>query len=283
MKNLLSLSVRIAEGFLSKEEAILSLDEVCQLATDAGYQGLCLRASQIGVQHSPEEQTQAVATLSQHALPVTMMTGDFATVYNNEAGPDCLRRITPYLDLAERLGTQLIRVALKKQDDIKAVQRAADEAAERNLTLVHQCHTLSLFETVDSILDTVSKIDRQNFGIIYEPANLEICGQPYKAPTIERLAPWIKNVYLQNQVIKPGGAITLDTWCRGPVSFDLIPVHQSGGIDYKSVFADLHRIDYQGPVTVHQSAQPGAGPLETAKQSADFLHVLMETTGAASE
>lgn len=282
MENLLSLSVRIAEGFLSKEEATLSLEQVCKLAIDANYQGLCLRASQIGVQHPPEDQTQAAAILNHHGLPVTMTTGDFAIVYNNEAGPESLRRITPFLDLAERLGTQLIRVALKKPDDIEAARRAADEATERNLTLVHQCHTLSLFETVDSILEAVTKIDRKNFGIIYEPANLELCGQRYTGTTVERLAPWIKNVYLQNQILNPSGAITLDTWCRGPVSFDLIPVHQRGGIDFESVFADLHRVGYQGPVTVHQSAQPGAGPLETAKQSANFLHSLMTSTEATS-
>ena len=45
-----SLSVRIAEGFLSKEEAILSLDEVAEIAHTAGYHAICMRASQVGIQ-----------------------------------------------------------------------------------------------------------------------------------------------------------------------------------------------------------------------------------------
>ena len=55
----LSLSVRIAEGFLSKEIPILPLSEVLRLAKSEGYQGICLRASQVGV-HSPSELIELV-------------------------------------------------------------------------------------------------------------------------------------------------------------------------------------------------------------------------------
>ena len=150
MNNPLSLSVRIAEGFLSKEEAILSLEDVAQLSKEAGYDALCMRASQIGVQSPRSEVTAASQWLRSEDIPVTMVTGDFDIVYNNENGPGCLHRITPYLDLAQHLGCQLIRVAIKTHDDITPVQKAADEALERGISLVHQCHTLSLFETVES-------------------------------------------------------------------------------------------------------------------------------------
>ncbi len=275
MNNPLSLSVRIAEGFLSKEESILNLDELTVLTRQAGYDAICMRASQLGVHSSIVDLTTGIKTIEASRLPVTMVTGNFDIVYNNDCGPDCLQHITPFLDLAERLNAPLVRVAIKTDDDIKATQRAADEAAERNLSLVHQCHTLSLFETVDACESTVKKINRPNFGIIYEPANLEICNQPYTGEVFDRLAPWIKNVYLQNQRLTPNGAVTLDTWCRGPVSFDLIPVHSEHGIRFESVFSELQRIGYEGPITVHQSAQPGEGPLETAKRSATFLRTIM--------
>lgn len=283
MKNPLSLSVRIAEGFLSKEEAILDLPQVCQVALEAGFDALCMRASQVGIHSAPDKIQTARQVIRNHNLPVTMLTGDFDIVYNNERGPNCLRGIKPYLELAESLNTPLIRVAIKTDDDIAATQYAADEAAERNLTLVHQCHTLSRFETLDSCVETARRIDRSNFGIIYEPANLEICAQPYLGEAIQRLLPWIKNVYLQNQVLRSDGAITLDTWCRGPVSFDLIPVHQSGGIDFPAVLHELQRAGYDGPITVHQSAQPGETPLDSARGSGRFLRELMTTGSAASE
>ena len=137
-----------------------------------------------------------------------------------------------------------------------------------------QCHTLSLFETLESILQTLEKIDRPNFGLIYEPANLELCGQPY-AEAIEQLAPHLFNVYLQNQKLKSGGAVTLDTWCRGPASFDIVPIHEPGGVNFESVFAALKKVGYAGYVTVHQSAGEGEDPLESTSATANYLRSLI--------
>jgi len=272
----LSLSCRIAEGFQSKEEATLSLPELAELAVAAGYQSICMRASQIGVQSSPEQVKKARSILDSHDLSVTMISGDFAVVYNNDAGPDGLRNIGPYLDLAESLGAPMIRVCLKQEEDIAAARAAADEAAERDITLVHQCHVQSLFETVEEIVYHLERIDRPNFGLIFEAANLEECGQDYGSETIARLAPWIRNVYLQNQVLKPDGAITLDTWCHGPISFDIIQIHEPGGIDFARVFEGLRQIDYNGPITVHQSApeDQSVPALEAATETAQYLRSL---------
>jgi sugar phosphate isomerase/epimerase len=267
----LSLSVRIAEEFLSKERARIPLLELTQLARQTGYDALCMRASQVGVQSSADQQQLAATVIHDAGLSVSMVTGDFAIVYNNEQGPACLRNIEPYLQLASTLGAKLIRVALKTEADIEWAQRAADAAAKRELQLVHQCHTLSLFETVDGIEHALRRIDRPNFGLIYEPANLEICGQDYGPQTILRLAPWIKNVYLQNQRLRADGDVTLDTWCRGPIAFDLIPIHTEGFIDFETVFAGLAEIGYRGPITAHQSGF-GDQPLEqTAAETANYL------------
>jgi sugar phosphate isomerase/epimerase len=229
----------------------------------------------VGVHSAQEQVRHARELLEQHHLAVSMATGDSAIVYNNDRGPACLRNITPYLDLATALGAPLIRVALKSTDDIAWAQRAADEAATRGLRLAHQCHTQSLFETVDSIERTLTAINRPNFGLIYEPANLELCGQPYGASTLARLAPWIFNVYLQNQRLTPTGAMMLETWCRGPVSFDLLPIYAPGGLDFAAIVQDLNTIKYQGWITVHQSAVAGTPVATSALQTADFLRTLL--------
>lgn len=231
----------------------MSLEALAALAAGSCYSALCMRASQVGVHSGTAAVAAAAGVLQRHGLAVSMVTGDFDIVYNNEAGPNCLRRIQPYLDLALALRSPLLRVALRTDDDIPWAQRAADAAAERGLKLVHQCHTQSLFETVASIESTLRRIGRANFGLVYEPANLELCGQDYGEATIRQLAPWIFNVYLQNQMLKPDGRLTLPTWCRGPVAFDLIPMPHPGGIDFASVFAGLAAIGYRGPVTVHQA------------------------------
>lgn len=275
----LSLSVRIAEEFLSKEQARLDLAELARLAREAGYDSLCMRASQVGVQHSADEQQRAAALIRDSGLSVTMVTGDFHTVYNNDRGPNALRNIAPFLDLASALGAPLIRVALKSDDDIPHAQQAADEAAARGINLAHQCHTQSLFETLDGIERTLKLIDRPNFGLIYEPANLELCGQDYGPAAIERLAPFIMNVYLQNHRLKPDGNVTLHTWCRGDVSFDLIPIHADDGIDFNRVFAGLAAIGYRRPVTAHQSGLPDEPTAVTATATANYLRELANNHG----
>src|SRR5262245_7759939 len=246
----LSLSVRVAEEFLSKEKARMPLPELADLAVAAGYDAVCMRASQVGIHSAADMVERTEAVLQARGLSVSMVTGDFDIVYNNDQSPACLRQIEPYLQLAARLRAPLIRVALKTETDIPYAQRAADQAARYDIKLVHQCHTQSLFETVEGIERTLQRIERANFGLIYEPANLELCGQAYGSQTVQRLAPWIFNVYLQNQALKPNGKLALNTWCRGLVRFDLIPIHQRNSIDFESVFAGLAAIDYRGPVTV---------------------------------
>lgn len=272
----LSVSARIAEGFLSKKEAIMTLPQLADLAVAAGFKSLCMRASQIGIHTSPDEVKQAVTTITARNLGVSMISGDFDIVYNNDDGPNCLRNITPYLDLAEALGAPLIRICIKTVEDIVATQNACDEAAERGLKLVHQCHVQSLFETIDQISDRTSQIARDNFGLIFEAANLEECRQAYGPDTIRRLAPNIFNVYLQNQLLKADGKVTLDTWTHGPVSFDIIPIPQAGGINFESVFEGLRAINYTGTVTVHQSApEDDTSPVDAAKETADYLRALI--------
>ena len=123
----LSLSLRVAEKFSAKREANMTLDQLAALATRHGYRGLCMRASQVGVHSPPETVAAARALLGRYSLAVSMLTGDFPIPENSDQGPDALRNITPYLDLAEQLGAPLLRVCLKKDADIAWARRAADE------------------------------------------------------------------------------------------------------------------------------------------------------------
>jgi sugar phosphate isomerase/epimerase len=271
----LSLSVRVAEAFGSKEKSSMTIDELIALAKRHGYEALCMRGSQACV-HSPAEKVrQMSAQIRAAGLAVSMVTGDFAVPRNDAHGPDGLRNITPYLDLAEAFGAELIRVCMKKDEDIPWAQKAADEAHQRGIRLAHQAHFASLFETVEGALRVLQAVDRPNFGIIYEPANWLICGQDYGPETIRKLKPYLFNVYVQNHRLRPGGEATLRTWTRGHVGLDHIGLWEPGGVDFAKVFGALHEIGYRGYVTVHQ-AFAGIMPIETAvKRSADYLRPLI--------
>lgn len=252
----------------------MPLEKICAIACESGYEALCLRASQVGVHSSRDRIETAQRIVNDYGLRVTMVTGDFPIVYNNDEGPLCLRNIGPHLDLAVAFGAPLVRVALKRVEQISWAREAAELAAQRGVGVVHQCHHLSLFETVNSIVRTLEQIDHDHFRLIYEPANLELCGEDYGPETIQALRPWIANVYLQNQRLDPSGRMALDTWSRGKVDFDLIPIFEQGGIDFRRVFAGLRAIDYRGPVTVHQAALEGDSPRETSLRTADYLRTL---------
>jgi sugar phosphate isomerase/epimerase len=272
----LSLSVRVGENFRNKRVVDIALADLARMARQAGFQALCMRASVVGV-HSPPERVREVRTLlDELGLAVSMVTGDFAVPENGAEGPGGLRHITPYLDLAEALGSDLIRVCMKEQADIPWAQRAADEARERHIRLAHQSHTRSLFETVQGSLEVLRTLDRPNFGLIYEPANLALCGEDYGPEALRALAPFLFNVYLQNHVPDSTGDIPMETWTRGRIMTTLRPLDAPEGIDFVRVFEALKGIGYDGYVTSHQAFTSGIQPQEATKRYAAFLQALIE-------
>lgn len=266
----LSLSVRAAEA-PTKDRLLRPFADFCGMARQSGYAAICMRASAGGVQTPSAELRQMRTVIDEHGLFVSMATTDYDVPLNNDRGPNNLRAIGPHLAVAEALGTTLIRVCLKHDADIAAAARAADMAHERGIRLAHQCHTSSLFERVDDMLDVLARIDRHNFGLIYEPANLLLCGETYGRETLKRLAPHIMNVYLQNHRLGDGGESKLMTRVRGEVTYYDIPLWQPGGIDFDAVFAGLDEIGYDGTITVHQSGAAQTSPEETAEKCAEFL------------
>ena len=267
----LSLSVRVAESFSNKRVVDIPLPTLAAIARKAGYDALCMRASVVGIRSSPETVESARALLGREGLAVSMVTGDFAVPENGDDGPGCLRDITPYLDLAQALGSDLIRVCIKTEADIPFARKSADEAADRNFRLAHQSHTLSLFETVEGSLDVLGKIGRSNFGLIYEPANLALCGEDYGPETLRRFQPYLFNVYLQNHAPHPDGDRPMTTWANGTVMSTLRPLDAAEGIDFGRVFEGLQAISYSGYVTVHQAFGGRLPPDEAAIRSARFL------------
>lgn len=265
----LSLSTRVAESPGQKETALVGLSDLVRMARNAGYHALCMRASQVGIQHSASEQKAARHAVDD--LAVSMVTGDFDIPVNNDRAQMALRDITPHLDLAENLGSDLIRIGMKAATDIEWARKASDEAAERGIRLAHQCHTCTLFETVEMSVDVLRKVDRPNFGVIYEPANLLVCGQEYGRATLEALRPWLMNVYLQNMRVHDEGRQVIETWINGPVKFDLVPFGHPEGIDYGPILEVLSGHDYAGYVTVHHNVADGMDVEDGARSFAEYL------------
>ena len=192
-------------------------------------------------------------TVEARGLHVSMVTADFNVPLNNADGPNSLRDIGPSLDVAEALGCDLIRVCLKNDGDIPHACQAVKQAVDRGIRLAHQCHTSSIFEQVDQILTNLEAISQPNFGLIYEPANLMLCGERYGADTLRQLAPHMMNVYIQNHRLDPDGPVSLPTYCRGEVYFHHQAIWENGGVDTATVFAGLRENGWAGHITIHQA------------------------------
>lgn len=271
----LSLSVRVAESFENKEKSSMTIDQLIALAKVNGYSALCMRASQAGVQTPKAEAAEIARKIRAADLPVSMVTGDFAIPKNDEHGPDCLRNITPYLDLAELFGSTLIRICIKKDDDIEWAAKACREAARRNIRLAHQSHCSSLFETVEGALRVIKAVNQPNFGLIYEPANWMISGEDYGAAAIRRMRPHILNVYVQNHRLNPQGSAVVQTWKKGAVRLDHIGLWEKGGVNGEAVFAALKEIGYQGYVTVHQAFEGVMSVDDAVRKTREYLQPLI--------
>ena len=269
----LSLSVRIAEA-PSKTKLNVPLGDLVQLAKELGYQAVCMRASAGGV-HTPRAELERMRRDVERAgLVVSMVTADFDVPLNNDEGPKSLREIGPSLDVAETLGSNLIRICMKSAADIEWARRAADLAAERGIRLAHQCHTTTLFEQVEQSVEVLKRVGRPNLGMIYEPANLMLCGESYGRETLEKFAPYLMNVYVQNHALDPDGPVELETWCLGLRRFRHIPIWEPGGVRFDDVMSGLAAIGYDGYVTVHQAYAELMGPREAAVESARYLRSL---------
>ena len=248
----LSLSVRIVEAACKKRLKV-SFEELVSIAAETKYDAVCMRASAGGVQTPFDELRRMRETIEDNSLHVSMVTADSKVPLNGDDGPDSLRDIGPSLDVAEALGCKLIRVCLKKDEDIPHAREAAKQAADRGMCLAHQCHTTSIFERVEQIIANLEAIGQPNFGLIYEPANLMLCGESYGTDTLCQLAPHMMNVYIQNHQLDQEGPVSLPTFCRGEVRFHHLPIWESGGIDTSKVFSGLHEIEWEGHFTIHQA------------------------------
>ena len=251
-----ALSTRLAEPPGRKDAALLPLGEFARLARGLGYRGLSVRASQVTVESSAEEVEAARRALDENDLAAVMVTGTVSLAANDDRATAPLRGIGPHLDLAERLGSRLVRVMLQREEDIAFAARAAAEAGERGMKLAHQTHIGTLCETVEATLEVVRKVGSPHFGITYEASNLLVCGSEWGREAVRRLAPHMVNVYLQNWRPHAGGALTLQL-NGGPIRADQIALEDTSGVDYGEVFDALREIEWGGYVTVHQSLMPG--------------------------
>jgi len=153
---------------------------------------------------------------------------------------------------------------MKKGEDIVWAQRAADEARERKLRLVHHAEANTLFATFDLAIGTLKKVNRRNLGYLHDECQWMVNTKDYRPDRIvanmKAISPWLWNVYIKNQMDGPGS-----------INRPEMKLSDPGGVDWDRHFEGLHEIGYMGYVTVHESNPPYGSPMEAAVRCYQFL------------
>jgi sugar phosphate isomerase/epimerase len=263
----LSLSVRIAELESRKDHAAMPIEQLAPLAREVGFQGLSMRASVVSVDSPTERVAEVRDLLDRLGLAVSMVTGDVPIAANTPEAVRILRDPEPYLALAEVLGSDMVRVMIRSDEEIDLARQVCDAAGQRGIRIAHQTHYRTLLESADEALDVVRRVDRPNFGITFEPSNMMICGNDYGPDAIRRLAPRLFNVYFQNMRVSPTAPIIWQTRSRGQVAAEYVPLHDRTAIDVVAMVDTLREVGYDGWFTVHQPLQPGQSVEDAVRES----------------
>jgi sugar phosphate isomerase/epimerase len=253
------------------KRGLLDFDQFTTLAADIGYYGICMRASLAG-DHTPRaRRLELKRKLDKLGLKSTMVTANFDVPLNNERGPLALREIGPHLDVADDFDSKLVRVCIKSWSDLIWVQRAADEALERGITLTHMAHGQSMFETVAGSIEYIRRVNRRNFALTYETTNWVWGHQEIGRETIKRIAPYLCYVYLKNTRMWDGGKQRMLRWHPGWVTLDDAAFGDPDTVDFEAILEAFEEIGYDGVVAVHQSPLEGETIEHCYRAAYDYL------------
>ncbi len=255
-------------GFLFEDDyrtQSLSFADFAALARRAGYSGVELRGTQVSLETSVDVVARYRAILDDHGLCVTCMTPRGLPMEFEERDEMFLR----YLDLAERMNCQLLKVS----GESGWLRKAACKAAARGIVLATNVHVNSPAETVAGAKTLLEAVDHSNFGLLYDPMHLAIAGEDYLG-AIETLYPHIRGVLVQ--CVRPaldGEEPVIAHRSKGYVKtlIDDEPVQ-----DWPAVSGRLKRLGYDGWITVIENAWPQEQREEVAIKTADYLRELWE-------
>jgi sugar phosphate isomerase/epimerase len=136
----------------------------------------------------------------------------------------------------------------------------ADYMQEAGLKLAMEIHHGGLLETIDSSLALVGKIDRANVGLILDPGNMAIAGEPYGAEAVARIGSRLMHVHTKDVRFYPDRKEGFPFYKQRCFSVELMG---NGHVDHRPAYRALLEANYDGYVTLE--AQPrGTAPAETA-------------------
>lgn len=262
----LSISGRLIE--VQYRYCELGLREFIDFAHSCGYDAIELRATQLTDQTTVDDVRKLRDVLDDSGMGVSCIMPP-----GLKAEGSGLERLKRFAEFARLLNCDTLKAWI---GDIQWIQRACDLLEPLRLRLATQIHTGGPFESIDCCLQTLLSINRKNFGIFYDPANLFEAGEEYGEKSVERLGNHILQLSVQNvrvaQSDEPG------VWEHQGRYFCRCQLGDPRGLDYEGVFRGLRSIGFRGYITLNEP-KPSTTDYESfARASAEYLRNLISRT-----
>jgi sugar phosphate isomerase/epimerase len=255
----LTLSGRIVE---TATGSAVSIAEFIKMAADNGYEAIDLRYSQLEPNHTESQLAEVESALEGSGIKVALMNA------GGIADDDSLAALSRVADAAERLNCDIIRIS----GPIEMMRKSADLVAPRGIRVCSQIHTGGEYETIDSTKETLDAVGRENFGVIAEPANLLLAGQPYIGDAFAEIIDSVFGVNIQSIVLvspEEGGALKLRDGTE--VHYARVPLGENSQMDTQSFFNGLKALNFGGFVNVLEPFDANEDSTQVAGHSAEVL------------
>ena len=110
-------------------------------------------------------------------------------------------------------------------------------------------------ESADELQHFIHEVNRDNLAVNFDPANMILYGAGEPLAALDLVGPWVRSVHCKDatRARAPGQPWYADA----PLG--------SGDVDFEAFLRRLHRLGYEGPLTVEREYSPDqAGDLEAA-------------------
>lgn len=272
-----------------------SLEEACEVAADLGFDAVELmgRDPHFGPETTIEEAEALRATLDDLGLDVSCVasyTGGYL-----DKGPDEqereLERLERFCELARAVDCHRVRHGPggppehRATDDdyeeaIEWMRRACDVAAQYNVELLVEIHSLTVVESAAAARRLLDGVDRDNLGAMHDAGNMYISRKEFGPRSVEVLGEQLDHVHVKDELRvadEARGTFELET----PVGQELFQPRLlgDGAVDHGPLFSALQDAGYDGYITLECHVPPHDTLTDRAIAECE-LHATQELLGS---
>jgi 3-dehydroshikimate dehydratase len=239
-----------------------AIETILPLLPAAGYDGVELWYTHIE-KHDAGQRTALVTQLRQLRLTVPMLSSYYDFTGSAQLARDSLAHGREVLTVARELGVGAVRIFTGKvgsaeanaeqwQWTVDALQELADEAGRWGINLAAETHPRNLMDTVPASLELVTRVNRPNFGLIYQPSTFRT---DYLG-ALAQLWPHVLHVHATNMGADGKGTALAE-----------------GEMKYPEILGQLRRYGFQGYLSVEWM---GAEPELVVQREGAYLRRLLD-------